>query len=118
MTGSLLNKKKANLTYSYQDEKNILTVQNLCTTFKNTISAREEVTEFTHLETVHLISVPELAHTARLVQPRAASGPVVLNGLVFKNPAAQRDKRKPTWEGKLKEDGQKVQTSNNKINTC
>lgn len=41
MTGSLLNKKKANLTYSYQDEKNILTVQNLCTTFKNTISARE-----------------------------------------------------------------------------
>ena len=76
------------------------------------------MTEFTHLETAYLISVPELAHTARPVQPRAASGPVVLNGLVFKNPAAQRDKRKPTWEGKLKEGGQKVQTSNNKINTC
>ena len=76
------------------------------------------MTEFTHLETAHLISVPELAHTARPVQLRAASGPVVLNGLVFKNSAAQGDKRKPTWEGKLKEGGQKVQTSNNKINTC
>ena len=76
------------------------------------------MTEFTHPETAHLISVPELAHTVSPVQPRAASGPVVLNGLVLKNPAAQRDKRKPTWEGKLKEGGQKVQTSNNKKNTC
>ena len=73
------------------------------------------MTEFTHLESAHLISVSALVHTARPIQPRAASGPVALTGLALKVLAAQPEKSKPTWEGKLEEGGQKVQTSSYKI---
>lgn len=57
-----------------------------------------EVTEFSYLETVCLISAPALTHAGSPINPMAASGLVGLTDLALKVPTAQPVKGKPAEE--------------------